>query len=116
MTLADIMNLLTVLGGFEALKWGVNFIVNRRTNARKEGASAASLEHENEKQRTDWLETRLEQRDTRVDAQSVIIRKLEEEKLEILKEKHQVEMTLQAAEFRKCTVRGCENRKPPSDY
>lgn len=116
MTLTDIINLLTVLGGFEALKWVVNFFVNRRTNARKEGASATSLEHENEKVRTDWLEERISQRDARIDALSVIIRRLEEEKLSILKEKHEVELKRQAAEFRKCTVPGCIDRKPPSDY
>ena len=34
-------------GGLEAVRWGVTFWVNRKTNARKEDASADSMEDEN---------------------------------------------------------------------
>ena len=40
MGLNEWLALIGALGGFEAIKWIVNFYVNRRTNARKEDATA----------------------------------------------------------------------------
>ena len=44
MGLNEWLALIGALGGFEAIKWIVNFYVNRRTNARKEDATADSME------------------------------------------------------------------------
>ena len=49
MGLNEWLAVLGALGGFEAIKWIVNFYVNRKTNARKEDASADSMEDENER-------------------------------------------------------------------
>ncbi len=35
------------IGGLEAIRWGVTFWVNRKTNARKEDASADGMEIQN---------------------------------------------------------------------
>ena len=45
---------LGAIGGLEAIKWVVNFYVNRRTNARKEDATADSMEDENERKSHGW--------------------------------------------------------------
>ena len=68
MELNDWLTILGTLGGLEAIKWIVNFYVNRKTNARKEDASADSMEDENERKQVDWLEDRIAQRDTNIDA------------------------------------------------
>lgn len=36
MGLNELLAIIGALGGFEAVKWAVNFYVNRRTNTRKE--------------------------------------------------------------------------------
>ena len=68
MELNDWLAILGALGGLEAIKWMVNFYVNRKTDARKEDASADSMEDENERKQVDWLEDRIAQRDTNIDA------------------------------------------------
>ena len=68
MELNDWLTILGALGGLEAIKWMVNFYVNRKTDARKEDASADSMEDENERKQVDWLEDRIAQRDTNIDA------------------------------------------------
>lgn len=40
MELNDWLTILGALGGLEAIKWIVNFYVNRKTDARKEDAAA----------------------------------------------------------------------------
>ena len=68
MELNDWLTILGTLGGLEAIKWMVNFYVNRKTDARKEDASADSMEDENEGKQVNWLEDRIAQRDTNIDA------------------------------------------------
>lgn len=49
MELNEWLAILGALGGLEAIKWVVNFYVNRKTNACKEDAAADSMENENER-------------------------------------------------------------------
>ena len=49
MELNDWLAIIGAFGGLEAVRWGVTFWVNRKTNARKEDASADSMEDENER-------------------------------------------------------------------
>ena len=49
MELNDWLTILGALGGLEAIKWIVNFYVNRKTDARKEDAAADAAENENER-------------------------------------------------------------------
>ena len=56
MGLNDWFTIIGALGGLEAIKWIVNFYVNRKTNARKEDASADAMESENERKQIAWLE------------------------------------------------------------
>nr|DAT14675.1 MAG TPA: holin [Caudoviricetes sp.] len=64
MELNDWLTILGALGGFEAIKWMVNFYVNRKTNARKEDAVADAAENENERKQVAWLEERIAQIDS----------------------------------------------------
>ena len=56
MELNDWLTILGALGGLEAIKWIVNFYVNRKTDARKEDAAADAAENENERNQVAWLE------------------------------------------------------------
>ena len=116
MELNEWLALIGALGGLEAIKWIVNFYVNRKTNARKEDATADSMEDENERKQVDWLEKRLAERDAKIDAIYVELRQEQAEKLQFIYDKHELELKLKEAEIKKCDVRGCNNRQPPSDY
>lgn len=116
MELNEWLALIGALGGLEAIKWIVNFYVNRKTNARKEDATADSMEDENERKQVDWLEKRLAERDAKIDAIYVELRQEQAEKLQFIYDKHELELKLKEAEIKKCDVRGCSNRQPPSDY
>lgn len=74
MELNDWLTILGALGGLEAIKWMVNFYVNRKTDARKEDAAADAAENENERNQVAWLEERIAQRDAKIDAIYVELR------------------------------------------
>lgn len=112
----NILALLGTLGGFEAVKWLINSIVHRKTNARRENAKTNSLEHENERKQVDWLEERLNHRDAKIDALYNELRKEQTDKTNLIHEKHAVEMKLKEVEVRRCDVRGCKDRQPPGDF
>ena len=116
MELNDWLTILGALGGLEAIKWIVNFYVNRKTDARKEDAAADAAENENERKQVAWLEERIAQRDTKIDAIYVELRQEQAEKLQLIHDKHELELRLKESEIKKRDVRGCSNRQPPSDY
>lgn len=116
MGLNEWLAIIGALGGLEAIKWLVNFYVNRKTNARKEDAAADSMENENERKQVDWLEKRLAERDMKIDSIYTELRQEQATHLEDIHKKHELELRLKEAEIKKCDVRGCANRQPPSDY
>lgn len=123
MELNDWLTLLGTLGGFEAIRWGVTFLANRKTNARKEDASADSMEIQNLLNIITALETqidnqekRMSSRDGKVDFLYSENNKLRSENLELIRQKHELELRLKEIEVKKCDVRGCTNRQPPSEY
>lgn len=123
MGLNEWLAIIGTLGGFEAIRWGITFWTNRKTNARKEDASADGMEIQNLLNIITALETqidnqekRMSARDTKVDFLYSENNKLRAEQLELIKNKHELELRLKEAEIKKCDVRGCSNRQPPSDY
>lgn len=112
----DWLAILSTLGGVEAIRWGITFWVNRKTNARKEDAAADAAENENERKQVAWLEERVAQRDTKIDALYVELRQEQASHLEEVHKRHEVELKLKEAEMKRCDVRGCGNRQPPSGY
>lgn len=123
MELNDWLKIIGAFGGLEAIRWGVTFFVNRKTNARKEDASADGMEIQNLLKIISALETQIDNqekrmtgRDGKVDFLYSENNKLRSENLELLREKHELELRLKEAEIKKCDVRGCANRQPPSEY
>lgn len=116
MGLNEWLAIIGTLGGFEAIKWVVNFYVNRKTNARKEDASADAMENENERKQVAWLEDRIAQRDAKIDALYIELRQEQAAHLDEIHKRHETELKLKEAEMKRCDVRGCGKRQPPSDY
>lgn len=116
MELNDWLTILGALGGLEAIRWGVTFLVNRKTDARKEDATADSMEDENQRKQVDWLEKRLAERDAKIDSIYGELRQEQSVKLDEIQKRHEVELKLKEMEAKRCDVRGCSNRMPPSDY
>ena len=60
MGLNDWLAIIGALGGLEAIKWGVNFYMNRKTNARIEDANADSAEFKTLREYNEFLQKQLE--------------------------------------------------------
>lgn len=116
MQITTILASITALGGLEAIKWSVRFIMNRRTDLRKEEASVSCLEEENRRKKVDWLEERLTQRDGKIDGLYEELHKEQEDKLQWMNRCHEVELAQKESEVKKCCTRGCARRVPPSEY
>lgn len=123
MELNDWLAIIGAVGGSSTITWLITFLANRKTNARKEDASADGMEIQNLLNIITALETQIDNqekrmgaRDTKVDYLYSENNKLRSEQLELIKEKHELELRLKEAELKKCDVRGCTNRQPPSDY
>jgi len=123
MTLEAILAVIAALGGWEAIKWVLNTFLYRKTNARKEDASADAAEITNllsviEKLNTqiERYDERLKQRDDKVDAIYRDWRNSQNEVQIWAQKYHELELKSKEAEVRRCDVRGCKDRIPPSDY
>ena len=123
MGLNDWLAIIGAIGGSSTITWLITFWVNRKTNARKEDASADGMEIQNllniinaQSSQIDNQEKRMATRDAKVDFLYSENNKLRSEQLELIKDRHELELRLKEAEIKKCDVRGCANRPPPSDY
>ncbi|MCQ4913828.1 MULTISPECIES: hypothetical protein [Bacteroides] len=123
MGLNDWLAIIGAIGGSSTITWLITFWVNRKTNARKEDASADGMEIQNllniinaQSSQIDNQEKRMATRDAKVDFLYSENNKLRSEQLELIKDRHELELRLKEAEIKKCDVRGCANRQPPSDY
>ena len=90
--------------------------LNRKTNARKEDASADAMESENERKQIAWLEERIAQRDAKIDTIYVELRQEQAAHLDEIHKRHGIELKLKEAEAKRCDVHRCDRRQPPSDY
>ena len=60
--LTDILTIIGTLGGFEAIKWSINFWVNRKTNARIEDAHADAEEFKALREYNEFLQKQLSEK------------------------------------------------------
>lgn len=111
----DLVTLIGVLGGWEGIKWIIMTIINRRTNARKEDASADAMVDENYRKHVGWLEERVAQRDTKIDALYAELREVEGDRLNWVHKCHEAELALKDAEHNRCDRPDseCGRRVPP---
>ena len=116
MELTDIVALTGTVGGMQGLIELVRWWQSRRLRLREEEANISSIEDENGRKQIDWLESRLAERDVRIDTIYTELRKEQGLRLAEIHSRHEVELRLAEAEARKCCVRGCSRRVPPSEY
>lgn len=115
MGLNEWLAIIGTLGGFEAIRWGITFWTNRKTNARKEDAAADAAENENERKQIAWLEERIAQRDEKIDCLYNELRQEQRAKLDEIHKRYNVELQLKDAEYNRCEMpdNECIRRIPP---
>lgn len=99
----------TALGGWEMVK----YLINRKTNGRKAEAEADSVEFSVLKDTTEFLQNQLKDKEQRFAEQTERVRSLNQEVLDLTKEKGQLELDLQRY---KCVRKLCSNREPQNGY
>lgn len=115
-TLSDIITILGTLGGFELIKWVVTWLTTHKSVEKKASEEAEAIEILNEQKRTDWLERRICERDSKIDSLYIELRAEQQNRLEEIYKRHELELKLKESEVKRCDVRKCTSRKPPSDY
>lgn len=115
--------IITAVGGFEAVKWGITHFTTRhsfkkreRAAADREEATTDAVEISNEQKRVDWLEKRVNERDTKIDALYIELRNEQRTHLEAIHKLHESQLIIKELEVKRCDVRKCHDRKPPSEY
>ena len=99
----------TALGGWEAVK----YLINRKSNNRKAEAEADSVEFSVLKDTTEFLQTQLKAKEERFAEQTEIVRKLNQEVLDLTTAKGKIELELQRY---RCVRKLCESREPQKGY
>lgn len=112
----QVLMILGALGGFEAIKYLLNFCIHRNTEKRKEKASAAGMEIANFHEVIENSEKRLRERDAKVDAIYKEFRTSQERCLELMSELNKALIEVEVLKVQKCEKRGCPDRLPPSNY
>lgn len=114
--LTSICGMITALGGFELIKW----LYNRRNNSRiveaqadTEEVKADGAEFDLLKTQIEFLQTQIVAKEKRFADQTDQVRKLTTEVLELTRENGQVRIEL---ETKRCDVKHCPKRQPPTGY
>lgn len=116
MDFADVMALVGTAGGVQGVVELVKWWTSRHLRKREDEAGVSALESDNVRKQIDWLETRLAERDRKLDSLYSELRQEQAGRVEEIHLRHEVELRLAEADARKCLVRGCDKRQPPSEY
>ena len=109
----DILAMAGTAGGVQGVAELVKWWQSRRLRRREEEAGVVALENDNSRKQIDWLETRLAERDRKIDAIYDELRQEQTLRVEEIYRRHESELRLAEADARKCLVRGCRERIPP---
>ncbi len=116
MDISEIITLIGTVGGIQGLVEIGKWWQSRKLDRRKDEADVTATENQVNRQQIDWLEKRLAERDAKIDAIYVELRKEQTLRIEEIHQRHEAELRLAEAEARKCIIRGCPQRQPPSEY
>ena len=104
------------VGGWELVK----YLLNLKTNKRKEEAEADSLEFSVLKDTVTFLQEQLHEqvrqdseKEKRFVEQTIRLRKVQDDNYQLLKDKSKLELELQ---MYRCVVKKCPNREPKNGY
>ncbi|CCZ05919.1 uncharacterized protein BN783_00198 [Odoribacter sp. CAG:788] len=104
--------ILASLGGREFFNW----LINRKAYARKENASAKDAEIAVHEKQIDRYETRLANRDAKVDALYKELREEQKRNLDLTQKNNRLELDKELLIIQICKTRGCPTREPPGVY
>lgn len=116
MQITDIITLVAAVGGMQGVIECARWWQTRKAETRKGNADASAAENQNNRAQIDWLEKRLAERDAKIDGIYAELRKEQTLRIGEIHQRHEAELRLTEAEARKCIVRGCDRRIPPSEY
>ncbi len=116
MDISEIITLIGTVGGIQGIVEVGKWWQSRKLDRRKEEAGVTATENQVNRQQIDWLEKRLAERDSKIDAIYSELRKEQTLRIEEIHQRHEAELRLAEAEARKCIIRGCPQRQPPSEY
>lgn len=116
MELTDVITIVGTIGGVQGLIEAAKWWRGRKLHDRQDVAEVEAAENENERKQVDWLESRLAERDQKIDHIYAELRAEQNAHLEEIHRRHEIELKLAEAEVKKCNKRGCADRIPPSDY
>lgn len=114
--LSNILTIITTLGGFKLIE----LIWNRRSNSRiaaakaeQEEASADKEEFAVLKETVEFLQKQVYEKETRFADQTNVVRKQNEDIINLMKDKAQLELELA---MKRCNVQKCPKREPQNGY
>lgn len=113
MGLNEILTIVGALGGFEAVKWGVNYFANRKTNARIEDAHADLEEFKTLREYNEFLQKQLSNKEERFVEQTGRLREVQDELFKCKQENSDLKLELT---MKRCEVKKCTNREPQNGY
>lgn len=104
--LTTLISVITALGGFESLK----YLFNRKAHRRMAQAQADREELHTLKETTEFLQEQLKGKEERFAEQTLLVRRLNAEALELTRRLARVQVQLAR---RRCDRLTCPGRKPP---
>ena len=104
-----ILSILGAIGGWEAIR----YLINRKSNKRKEEAEADSAEFNVLRDTMLFLQEQLNEKEQRFAEQTSLLRERQSEVLELTKKQGELELELQRY---RCVVPKCANRQPQNGY
>jgi TolA-binding protein len=123
MNIETIITVIGALGGFELVKFLYQSLVNRKTDRRREIASVEKEEVNVQSDEIENLRKLQEHHNLQIKAKEDKISELwdrikvyRDKELEMTKTLNERDLEIQLMKIYKCEVRGCAQRKPPSDY
>ncbi len=115
MNISDIITLVGTVGGIQGIVEVGKWWQSRKLDRRKDEADVKASENQVTRSQIDWLEKRLAERDSKIDAIYAELRKEQTLRIEEIHQRHEAELRLAEAEARKCVIRGCTQRQPPGE-
>ncbi len=104
-----ILSIIGAIGGWEAIR----YLINRKSNKRKEEAEADSVEFAVLRDTMVFLQEQLNEKEQRFAEQTSILRNTQSEVLDLTKNKGELELELQRY---RCVVPKCASRQPQNGY
>ena len=96
---------LTIIGGIGGIQGFIELVKwrrGRKVQDRSDVATVEAVENENKRKQVDWLESRLAERDAKIDHLYAELRTEQNARLEEIHRRHETELKLAEAEAKKC--------------